>query len=111
MFPMKFEVSQQQGISREKECAENGFTRTISFPSCDLKIFIFMLQERFYQFVGFHPQYDFVHKPLLTPKTWKTNNKKVRFQSEYSMSIEHLISDYFRSSAMQVVVIAESGKG
>ena len=85
-FPMKFEVSQQQGISREKECAENGFTRTISFPSCELTIFVFILQERFYSFVEFHPQSDFCAQASVNSQNMENQQQK----SEISVRIQYV---------------------
>ena len=84
MFPMKFEVSQQQGISWEKECAENGFTRTISFPSCELTIFIFILQERFYSSAEFHPQCDFSAQASVNSQNMENQQQK----SEISVRIQ-----------------------
>ena len=81
---MKFEVSQQQGISREKECAENGFTRTISFPSCDLTIFIFIPQEIFYLFAEFHPKCDFCAKASINSQNMENQQQK----SETSVTIQ-----------------------
>ena len=89
-FSMKFEVSQQQGIPWEKECAENGFTRTISFPSCDLTIFVFIPQEKFYSFAEFHTKCDFCAKASVDSQNMENQQQKsetsVRIQWVYRAS-------------------------